>query len=548
MKNMKKHILWAITLVIAGLLITSAVSITATENITEKNIIRAVKLEEQYYEICPYQLQAVSSHKIDYVPTEMIPRTATSGTDVPILVAADEIDIENPCLLDNGGNTVIAIAEAHEDILSSTPFVRYSNDGGNTWIPEDTFLTWEIEDYVEEMPSIDFAGDNGGFGTMIPIDPVQLLTVNIDDVTDHEAGDGWGIIVWDSVEELDSCDACGVNSEFSPNLEWAKGIQERTGDRADEVTNILWISWQVDEGSLRNLWTGNSDDVVEWENTDCDVDLTTGLFFETYEYLDHESYPDGVTLLFCQLDGTDDWWEGDWYWIGGTIEGATNPDVKSDGGNCYLVFELDGGIVCWYSNDNAQSFNEVVIADNGQFPAITAYGETAVCSYTRDGDLYTSISEDGGDSWEETTQINDVSGSVVEQPNCQHVSGRYVAWTDDRNAPQIGVYFDISEIGTLPILEIGEIKGGLFKVSAIIKNTGDADATGVQWSIELTGGIILLGKSTTGTVDIPAGGEVTVQSGLIIGFGSTTITVKATIPESSDTKSKSAFVLFIYII
>jgi hypothetical protein len=103
-------------------------------------------------------------------------------------------------------------------------------------------------------------------------------------------------------------------------------------------------------------------------------------------------------------------------------------------------------------------------------------------------------------------------------------------------------------IELLPVIEIGTITGGLFKVSATIKNTGNKDATGVVWSIGLNGGLIILGKTSSGTVDIPQGGQKTVQTGMILGIGKTMITVSASVPESSDTKSKSALVLGFYII
>ena len=40
----------------------------------------------------------------------------------------------------------------------------------------------------------------------------------------------------------------------------------------------------------------------------------------------------------------------------------------------------------------------------------------------------------------------------------------------------------------VPVLEIGDITGGLFVISETIKNTGDADVTDVSWSIKLDGG------------------------------------------------------------
>ena len=98
------------------------------------------------------------------------------------------------------------------------------------------------------------------------------------------------------------------------------------------------------------------------------------------------------------------------------------------------------------------------------------------------------------------------------------------------------------------ILEIGNISGGLFKVSAVIKNTGGVAATGVNWSITLTGGFILSGKKTSGRIlNLPAGEETTISCGSILGFGKTTITATAEIAESSDTKEQEAFVLLFFI-
>ena len=103
-------------------------------------------------------------------------------------------------------------------------------------------------------------------------------------------------------------------------------------------------------------------------------------------------------------------------------------------------------------------------------------------------------------------------------------------------------------IGDVPIIKIGDITGGLFKINAVIKNIGSADATCVDWSIALDGGFILLGKETTGSiVCIPAGDEATISSGLILGFGKTVITVTADIPESFDTKDADARIFLFFI-
>lgn len=103
-------------------------------------------------------------------------------------------------------------------------------------------------------------------------------------------------------------------------------------------------------------------------------------------------------------------------------------------------------------------------------------------------------------------------------------------------------------ISIVPALEIRNISGSLFKVSAVIRNNGSADATSVNWNITLDGGFILLGKKTTGRlITIPVGKEVTVSSNLILGIGATMVTVTAKVPKSSDIKEQKAFILLFFI-
>jgi len=83
-----------------------------------------------------------------------------------------------------------------------------------------------------------------------------------------------------------------------------------------------------------------------------------------------------------------------------------------------------------------------------------------------------------------------------------------------------------------PEIVIGNITGG-FGITAQIKNIGDADAAGVACKIQLTGGLILIGKSKPSTIDVPMGGLVPIKD-MVLGFGKTTITVTA------DTASKTA--------
>jgi len=77
---------------------------------------------------------------------------------------------------------------------------------------------------------------------------------------------------------------------------------------------------------------------------------------------------------------------------------------------------------------------------------------------------------------------------------------------------------------TTPLpLTIEFVTNGL-GINAMIKNTGTVDAKSLSWQIQLDGGVILVGKSKTDTIDIAAGDTVTIKDS-VFGLGKTTITV-----------------------
>ncbi len=105
----------------------------------------------------------------------------------------------------------------------------------------------------------------------------------------------------------------------------------------------------------------------------------------------------------------------------------------------------------------------------------------------------------------------------------------------------------IISIIPVPELELGFIRGGLLKVSAPIKNIGIADAPSVEWSISLDGGAFI-GKETTGTESISSGGEITVTSKFIFGWGATMVTVTADVHKGvSDKRRLNGFIYLFFI-
>ena len=534
MKSKKREIFRRLLIsTIAVSLCLTAIQIGANTNSNiplklDNHEILEIKVKSSKYTPCPFTVELKESCliKATRLDSENSIATTSLATDIPVMVFGDDIDAENPSLMTDGAENIVIGAETWEGITANIE-LRYSNDGGDTWLPEDGTFAWNLPDIgiIPEMPEIDYAGNNGGFGSYLPVDPLSLPTIDFDIISDPEAGEGWTLDTWttdDNMVDIDSVDVGGINSQFSPDP-YAKGIVLYTGDGTDGTTNVLHLGWQEGTDTLRGLWTGSGDLDYEWEKTRTDNDLSTGMHYEAFVVIDNSGTdPEGVEIDWCTLDGTGDWWEGEWYYT--LIPYADNPDISACGGNCFCVYELDDGIECTYSNDNGESFQSVIITTDGQNPRISVASGNVVCCYTRNGDVYTVISEDNGESWEET-RINDVSGSVVEQPHCAQVSGIYSAWTDNRDGVN-GIYLDKASID-MPIIEIGTISGGM-GISAEIKNTGSADANDVSYSISATGGILgKINKADSGTITVTNGGQEIISLPMIIGLGKVSITVTA---------------------
>ncbi|TFG07685.1 choice-of-anchor D domain-containing protein [Candidatus Thorarchaeota archaeon] len=101
-----------------------------------------------------------------------------------------------------------------------------------------------------------------------------------------------------------------------------------------------------------------------------------------------------------------------------------------------------------------------------------------------------------------------------------------------------------------PDLSIGEVTGGLLKVAAQVFNNGTAAASEVNWSIQIEGGIVLLGRTASGAIEsLPAGDSVLIVDRPVFGLGKIIITVTLELPGGEPvTKTATGFLLFFFVL
>jgi len=141
------------------------------------------------------------------------------------------------------------------------------------------------------------------------------------------------------------------------------------------------------------------------------------------------------------------------------------------------------------------------------------------------------------------------SGTTVQASHAWSYGGIYNVTLKAKDATVDGPWSDPLAVQiTGADIELHNVKGGFFTVSAEIKNTRDVAVSNVNWIITLRSGV-LIGKQTQGShLMIPANSNVTIKSGLIFGFGSTYIKVEAWIPNGPSTMMLLKGAIFLFFI
>ena len=476
------------------------------------------------------QLPRVMQQHIQAIPHDVVEQPGLVGN---VKVSLGTGNDSNPRMTTNANGDIIIVYEQEEDMFSKIVPVVYSADEGDTWTQQFLFN------------SLVFQGSGLLFDPDIIYNPAQdVLWCNAVDRLAEMYGMEMYFIPGDIAN---ATEALGYATSASSS-DYVECAATHTNDYYLSVVTTLYTDIETifDLGwfcypdysyppALGGYYYDGQSLIRTAPVLEIEADYNVNRWFVVAE----SGALEGGTHI-CIKSGTTDKAlidsgeqqnHMDKY---GNIEQApgeflglgTDPDVSGSGSNVAVVFVRDGTILCSVSSCVATYEPEfhwqttMVEAGGASTPAVYMQGNNVYVAYVKNGNLYYEVSEDGGATWGDAQQKNDVAGTVVAQKDAVDICKNGIAFTDTRNG-NFDIYFSSYAARPTPELAIT----GLAPMTMTIKNIGDAPAYNVSWNITVTvkGGFIFSGTSISGIVlgRLEPGQEITVgRKQLLLGFGS----------------------------
>ena len=531
MKNMKKTTyIWAITLVIAGLLMTSAVGISAEISEKETSLVRELDVSAMYLSAQATRIEVKRT-------TENFAPIGDGST----IIYDTEYDDYHPTIAGDISGRFFAGFELTSDEIDYYPDFWYSLDNGVTWEEAGYFA----ESLGAEYPDAD-ANEHGFYATFTapPATPGATWLVDASDLNDIT---GY-TVDWSPYGITDFEDSLGISCYTFEGEDWNEGGSAKTcynNYNGADIVGCPVINYPVTETSVAIGWLTGAPDCV---NADFAIDEVTDMSYAVYD----NSVDTNLLVRkdnFAVRDGDGYHSYVGSFDVGDGVTDIRNPSIEANDDIIIIVAEADGNVVCYYSANGMSTVQESTVEAGAAFPEVMlAPDGTYVCSYIKDGVIYSETSVDGA-TWGDQGVVadNEVNDRFQSHDLGRGVTGVFGVWEDIRNA-DIDIYFAEASGVEVPILEIISIAGGI-GVTATIKNTGTAAATDVQLGLTVTGGILgFINKNASDTVtSLAIDEEVTIKSKLILGLGPIDIEVTATCAEGpSATKTDTGKVLIIF--
>jgi hypothetical protein len=514
-----------------------------------------------------------------------------TNMQVNVLVSSNNLDKDdNHPKIARKGETVVIAYEKEEESETKTIRIAYTEDKGQTWVPKFTFYSAAFSDgsSMLQSPDIKYAPDADEF-FLTMIDPLaEIKNFNLvwipGDIATAEDTKWWSTSL--------SIDAGDKNTNFRESnyeqaactyvYQWFLGLhtfdipaKQWHGDliktlslaylyHDKELDEVLWPkdyqSGWVPDGFI-NAYYYDGQYVLQTAPS-YKPEMATGtnrIFLVTEHYNEdanksqivYKATITDVDVLFGTRGGgpknMDKYADIEvWPWQQYLLEGI-DPDISANENNVYVVCSSrktawDNDIICAYSSDDGDSWNYSYVANESyideMYPAVYATDTDVYCCYVKSGNLYLVISKDEGNTWSEPFRINDVDGTVVEEPGTMDLIDTGVVWTDSRNENK-DIFFN--KFG--PEINIS-VSGG-FGLSIEICNEGNTVSYPVNWSITIDGPLVFIGKSQSGYIsEVKPGQCITIESMTIIGLGQVNITIQI----GDITVSRTGFLLGPFVI
>jgi hypothetical protein len=439
--------------------------------------------------------------------------------------------------IDISGNPFV-IFDKSIDFGSNTLGHLFSKDGGITW-PEETYVEWIFEDTYAVNPDISMCSDGiYAFGTY------ELATyepdVNMMQYADINNPETWQLTYFDRSDRSTYVAETAATTIGDNTLAIACITDYDSGDLF--LVDTIVINWNCYRGE--DMWPGVI--FYNWDSNEnsqplshLSADAGEKLYFVAEQ--EKTSGLKSIMSYYCKVNETTDYLDWRSRQVAGGRSNATNPDVSVSGKRAYCVYmdDINGNQDIYIATTTAGTFwTKYAITNTPEdelYPVVHANGDKATCMFIRNNDLYVTRTEDTGKTWTEPTKVNDDTGTVVADFGALDISSSIGFWTSDKEGNN-----DIfcEEVGSAPLISIDEVKGG-FGVKATVSNIGNAPSEDTPWSIDITGGFILIGAHAEGIITISQGSSTTIQSGFLFGLGSVTITVQV----SDKVKTVEGFLL-----
>ncbi len=468
---------------------------------------------------------------------QMITPSATNyGADTCISTDNNRDDDVHPRLVLGKDGTMVCVYEKHTGIFSSTIPVAYSVDSGETWVTAFEFDSLEFTEgsgYLQ-YPDILYNGFEDLF-CLSMLDPFAEMYNNelsfIPGDIANAAEASWYGISGSGSSDYYYCSIANTDHfYFALTTEDGYGIDNTFG-----LFYFTYPDFESPAGMGGFYYDGQSEHLsapayeLEMESGErifitCETRLEAGSQITVKSTVNDEE----LLLSGEQQNGMDKWSDIEQY-PGEYVAAGTDPDISSSGNNVCLVYVDGGNVKCAYSTFSGTEYDPgfawqfSTVATGASAPSVYMSGNTVQCAYAKGGNVYKAVSTDKGATWGTPEKVNSVDGYVVAEPGSIDITDIGIVWTDSRSGTK-----DIYTAGAadVAILTVDSISGG-FGVSAVVKNTGTAAAEDVPCKITIDAPLMILGGEKTSTIDVPAGGQATLKSGFILGFGGATITVQA---------------------